>query len=57
VILAEPGTQAWAVWYHVPRKGLALLHQFLMQHLGTDYQLDCLENRRMWVRNTTVRRV
>jgi len=49
VILAEPGSQAWAVWYHVPRHGLTLLHQFLRQHLGKSYQLDCLEKRRLWV--------
>mmetsp|Transcript_3348 Transcript_3348/g.6588 ORF Transcript_3348/g.6588 Transcript_3348/m.6588 type:complete len:176 (-) Transcript_3348:316-843(-) len=49
VILAEPGTQAWAVWYHVPRSALGLLHEFLQEHLGSHYRLDCLEGRRIWV--------
>eukprot|EP00959_Pyramimonas_sp_CCMP1952_P051698 1080533-Pyramimonas_sp.AAC.1 len=34
VIIAEPGTQAWAIWYHVPRGGLSILHEFLRDHLG-----------------------
>ena len=49
VIVAEPNTQAWVVWYSVPRGSLRNLHRFLKDHLGEAYTLDVLEMRRLWV--------
>lgn len=49
VILSAPDSQAWVVWYSVPRKALALLHEFLRHRHGSEYRLDCLEQRRLWI--------
>lgn len=49
VLIAEPGTAAWVVWYSVPRASLGALHAYLRHLLGADYRLDCLEARRLWL--------
>ena len=49
VIVAPPDTQAWVIWYSVPRESLAAFHAFLRDLLGKEYTLDCLEGRRLWI--------
>ena len=49
VIVAPPDTQAWVIWYSVPRESLAVFHAFLRDLLKEEYTLDCLEGRRLWI--------
>lgn len=49
VILAPPGSHVWAVWYSVPRRDIGHLHEYLRNLLGSEYTLDCLEQRKLWL--------
>ena len=49
VIVAEPSTQCWVVWYSIPGDQISLLHEFLKDTLKNKYQIDCLEERFLWV--------
>ena len=49
VILARPDSQAWVVWYSIPRADLYLLHVYLRELLGDAYTLDVLEMRKLWL--------
>ena len=49
VIVAPPDTQAWVIWYSVPRESLTVFHAFLRDLLKEEYTLDCLEGRRLWI--------
>ena len=48
-ILAAPGSEAYVVWYSVPREQLAVMHEFLQHLRGAAYSINCLEERRLWV--------
>ena len=49
VILAPPGSHVWAIWYSVPRRDIGNLHEYLRNLLGSEYTLDCLEQRKLWL--------
>ena len=49
VIIAPPDAQAWVVWYSIPRSDLYALHKYLQDTLGSEYSLDVLEMRRLWL--------
>ena len=49
VIVADPSTQCWVVWYSIPTEQIALLHEFLKDTLKTKYRIDCLESREVWI--------
>ena len=49
VIIAPPDAQAWVVWYSIPRTDLYALHKYLQETLGSEYSLDILEMRRLWL--------
>jgi hypothetical protein len=49
VILADPEAQAWVVWYSIPREDLYLLHVYLQETLGSEYEVDILELRKLWL--------
>jgi hypothetical protein len=49
VIIAPPDAQAWVVWYSIPRSDLYALHKYLQETLGSEYSLDILEMRRLWL--------
>ena len=49
VILARPDSQAWVVWYSIPRADLYLLHVYLRELLGEAYTVDVLEMRKLWL--------
>lgn len=49
VILARPDSQAWVIWYSIPRADLYLLHVYLQELLGDAYSLDVLEMRKLWL--------
>ena len=49
VIVADPSTQCWVVWYSIPSEQIALLHEFLKDTLKTKYRIDCLESREVWI--------
>merc|ERR1719498_35263 len=49
VILAPPGSHVWAIWYSVPRRDIGNLHEYLRDLLGSEYTLDCLEQRKLWL--------
>jgi hypothetical protein len=49
VIVADPSTQCWVVWYSIPSEQIGLLHEFLKDTLKSKYQIDCLESRELWI--------
>jgi hypothetical protein len=49
VIVADPSTQCWVVWYSISSEQIGLLHEFLKDTLKSKYQIDCLESRELWI--------
>ena len=48
-ILSPPDSEAYVIWYSVPREQLGLMHEYMQQLRGSAYTLNCLEERHLWI--------
>ena len=48
-ILSSPDSEAYVIWYSVPREQLGVMHEYMQQLRGDAYTLNCLEERHLWI--------